>query len=238
MALPAALAVAADPIASLIDTAFIGHIGMVFVFYRSISDLVINELAFLGVQTILFCVQDRWSSLQQVSRSSCSIKLRGLPFFHWSALQPPLLREEDTVANMKLKATQVENLEDESLDNLEKGAAKKEIEDLDKNSSAKTCEMQGLTGDDKLENAKLAQLHRLVRAWLERVNPIQKRRKMLPKTVTQKIQKQRIVVVCLLLHFLPHPLTDIVVYKRQRISCHLLFWERKEKISQKICVFF
>ena len=154
MALPAALAVAADPIASLIDTAFIGHIGMVFVFYRSISDLVINELAFLGVQTILFCVQDRWSSLQQVSRSSCSIKLRGFPFFHWSALQPPLLREEDTVANMKLKATQVENLEDESLDNLEKGAAKKEIEDLDKNSSAKTCEMQGLTGDDKLENAK------------------------------------------------------------------------------------
>ena len=154
MALPAALAVAADPIASLIDTAFIGHIGMVFVFYLSISDLVVNELAFLGVQTILFCVQDRWSSLQQVSRSPCSIKLRGLPFFHWSAFQPPLLREEDTVANMKLKATQVENLEDESLDNLEKGAAKKEIEDLDKNSSAKTCEMQGLTGDDKLENAK------------------------------------------------------------------------------------
>lgn len=31
MALPSALAVAADPIASLIDTAFIGHIGMVFV---------------------------------------------------------------------------------------------------------------------------------------------------------------------------------------------------------------
>lgn len=31
MAVPAALAVAADPIASLIDTAFIGHIGIVFV---------------------------------------------------------------------------------------------------------------------------------------------------------------------------------------------------------------
>lgn len=30
IAVPAALAVAADPVASLIDTAFIGHIGMYF----------------------------------------------------------------------------------------------------------------------------------------------------------------------------------------------------------------
>lgn len=33
IAFPAALAVAADPIASLIDTAFIGHIGMFHVKY-------------------------------------------------------------------------------------------------------------------------------------------------------------------------------------------------------------
>ena len=33
IALPAALALAADPIASLIDTAFIGHLGLLFIFY-------------------------------------------------------------------------------------------------------------------------------------------------------------------------------------------------------------
>lgn len=33
IAFPAALALAADPIASLIDTAFIGHLGLLFIFY-------------------------------------------------------------------------------------------------------------------------------------------------------------------------------------------------------------
>lgn len=43
IALPAALALTADPIASLIDTAFIGHIGMcllILVFISSVSWLM------------------------------------------------------------------------------------------------------------------------------------------------------------------------------------------------------
>ncbi|PON81309.1 Multi antimicrobial extrusion protein [Trema orientale] len=123
MALPAALAVAADPIASLIDTAFIGHIGPV-------------ELAAAGVAIALF---------NQASR---------ITIFPLVSITTSFVAEEDTVANMKMKAAQVENLEDDTLDELEKGAAKQELEGLDKNSQAKTCEMKGLKGDDKLENAK------------------------------------------------------------------------------------
>ena len=37
IALPAAMALTADPIASLIDTAFIGQIGIIFIFTLSVS---------------------------------------------------------------------------------------------------------------------------------------------------------------------------------------------------------
>ncbi|EXB32788.1 MATE efflux family protein FRD3 [Morus notabilis] len=111
MAVPAALAVAADPIASLIDTAFIGHIGPV-------------ELAAAGVSIALF---------NQASR---------ITIFPLVSITTSFVAEEDTFANMKMKAGQVENLEDEMLDGLEKGAAKEGVVE------------KGPNGDDKLENAK------------------------------------------------------------------------------------
>ncbi|KAL5538272.1 hypothetical protein UlMin_043492 [Ulmus minor] len=89
IAIPAALAVAADPVASLIDTAFIGHIGPV-------------ELAAAGVSIAVF---------NQASR---------IAIFPLVSITTSFVAEEDTMANMKLKATHVEDLEDEKLDGLEK----------------------------------------------------------------------------------------------------------------------
>ncbi|KAF4365552.1 hypothetical protein G4B88_025731 [Cannabis sativa] len=88
MALPAALAVAADPIASLIDTAFIGHIGPV-------------ELAAAGVSIALF---------NQASR---------ITIFPLVSITTSFVAEEDTVANMKLKAANHVN------DDMEKGVPTK-----------------------------------------------------------------------------------------------------------------
>lgn len=153
MALPAALAVAADPIASLIDTAFIGHIGIVL---YSLISLALNKLSFLGVSVSLCFVL--CTGPVELAAAGVSIALFNqasrITIFPLVSITTSFVAEEDTFANMKLKAAQVENLEDENLDNLEKGAAKQELEELDKNSLDKTCEMEGLKGDDKLGNAK------------------------------------------------------------------------------------
>lgn len=51
IALPAAMALAADPIASLVDTAFIGHIGL-----QLASLFVFPFLSFLSFGYFIFCV--------------------------------------------------------------------------------------------------------------------------------------------------------------------------------------
>lgn len=82
------------------------------------------ELAAAGVSIALF---------NQASR---------ITIFPLVSITTSFVAEEDTVANMKMKAGQVENLEDEMLDGLEKGAAKEGVVE------------KGPDGDDKLENAK------------------------------------------------------------------------------------
>ncbi|KAL5543405.1 hypothetical protein UlMin_007189 [Ulmus minor] len=123
IAIPAALAVAADPVASLIDTAFIGHIGPV-------------ELAAAGVSIAIF---------NQASR---------ITIFPLVSITTSFVAEEDTMANMKLKATQVENLEDEKLDGMEKGSSKEDSKNLDKD-SANAREMGMLKAEETKAEAKL-----------------------------------------------------------------------------------
>ncbi|PQP96450.1 protein DETOXIFICATION 43-like [Prunus yedoensis var. nudiflora] len=96
IALPAALATAADPIASLIDTAFIGHM------VRPV------ELAAAGVSIALY---------NQASR---------ITIFPVVSITTSFVAEEDTVAKMNMKSEKGEQLQKGSdmLDDLEKGAAK------------------------------------------------------------------------------------------------------------------
>lgn len=57
IALPAALALTADPVASLIDTAFIGHIGIDF---HEILYILIILRAEGGVRIFSLCVLDHY----------------------------------------------------------------------------------------------------------------------------------------------------------------------------------
>ncbi|KAL5543406.1 hypothetical protein UlMin_007190 [Ulmus minor] len=119
IAIPAALAVAADPVASLIDTAFIGHIA----YYAGVSIAIFN----------------------QASR---------ITIFPLVSITTSFVAEEDTMANMKLKATQVENLEDEKLDGMEKGSSKEDSKNLDKDST-NAREMGMLKAEETKAEAKL-----------------------------------------------------------------------------------
>ncbi|KAG5120398.1 hypothetical protein JHK82_034818 [Glycine max] len=84
IAFPAALAVVADPIASLIDTTFIGHLGPV-------------ELAAAGVSIALF---------NQASR---------ITIFPLVSITTSFVAEEDTIQRLINKATETDNIENETI---------------------------------------------------------------------------------------------------------------------------
>ncbi|KAE9459808.1 hypothetical protein C3L33_08280, partial [Rhododendron williamsianum] len=125
IALPAALALAADPVASLIDTVFIGHLGMAF--YLNILLLFCylvgpEQLAAVGVAIAIF---------NQASK---------VTIFPLVSITTSFVAEEDTIERMNSKLPEegdskkisannkgIKELlpEDAALENLEKGSASK-----------------------------------------------------------------------------------------------------------------
>ncbi|KAI4333138.1 hypothetical protein L6164_017979 [Bauhinia variegata] len=112
MALPAALAVAADPIASLIDTAFIGHIGPV-------------ELAAAGVSIALFNQASRITIFPLVSITTSFV-----------AEEDTIGKASITPAEKQLAENSNETMpEDNMLQDIEKGGSKDNSESLGRTSS-------------------------------------------------------------------------------------------------------
>lgn len=69
ISIPAALALAADPVASLVDTAFIGRIGT----YYPIIHSYLHSLPIPDTNDISFEMQVRWSLQPWEYQSRCSI---------------------------------------------------------------------------------------------------------------------------------------------------------------------
>ncbi|KAM4082438.1 hypothetical protein ACJW30_11G173600 [Castanea mollissima] len=108
IAFPAALAVAADPIASLIDTAFIGHIGPV-------------ELAAAGVSIALFNQASRITIFPLVSITTSFVA-----------------EEDTVAGRTNIKAAEKgsnDDDDDDMLEDMEKGEAGKKAKNLEKSSS-------------------------------------------------------------------------------------------------------
>ncbi|KAK7836319.1 protein detoxification 43 [Quercus suber] len=108
IAFPAALAVAADPIASLIDTAFIGHIGPV-------------ELAAAGVSIALFNQASRITIFPLVSITTSFVA-----------------EEDTVAGRASIKAAEKGSNDDDDedvLEDMEKGEAGKKAKNLEKSSS-------------------------------------------------------------------------------------------------------
>ncbi|KAK4285509.1 hypothetical protein QN277_002200 [Acacia crassicarpa] len=120
IAVPAALAVAADPIASLIDTAFIGHLGPV-------------ELAAAGVSIALFNQASRITIFPLVSITTSFV-----------AEEDTIGRVQKADKNLAVNRTKAKEAimpEDDSLHDLEKGSSKDSTETLGKSSSGENIEM-------------------------------------------------------------------------------------------------
>ncbi|CAJ1958865.1 unnamed protein product [Sphenostylis stenocarpa] len=115
IAFPSALAVAADPIASLIDTAFIGHLGPV-------------ELAAAGVSIALFNQASRITIFPLVSITTSFVAEENTIEKINEAKQLP--------ENIKAKSKEVRP-EDHSIQDIEKGASKENNETPTKSSSAR-----------------------------------------------------------------------------------------------------
>ncbi|KAL4601082.1 hypothetical protein ACB092_11G246400 [Castanea dentata] len=108
IAFPAALAVAADPIASLIDTAFIGHIGPV-------------ELAAAGVSIALFNQASRITIFPLVSITTSFVA-----------------EEDTVAGRTNIRAAEKgsnDDDDDDMLEDMEKGEAGKKAKNLEKSSS-------------------------------------------------------------------------------------------------------
>uniref|UniRef100_A0A2N9HYZ5 Protein DETOXIFICATION n=1 Tax=Fagus sylvatica TaxID=28930 RepID=A0A2N9HYZ5_FAGSY len=106
IAFPAALAVAADPIASLIDTAFIGHIGPV-------------ELAAAGVSIALFNQASRITIFPLVSITTSFVA-----------------EEDTVAGRASIKAAEKGSEDDDDmLEDMEKGESGKKAKNLEKSSS-------------------------------------------------------------------------------------------------------
>lgn len=139
IAFPAALALAADPIASLIDTAFIGHIGlldfMCFLFrdllnnrdynlmFFSISDhfeIGPVELAAVGVSIAIFNQASRITVFPLVSITTSFVAEENTVGKNSNETPKDENSEKALVTNSETKV--LEN-EDDVLENLEKGSA-------------------------------------------------------------------------------------------------------------------
>ncbi|KAI9116477.1 hypothetical protein K1719_012644 [Acacia pycnantha] len=124
IAVPAALAVAADPIASLIDTAFIGHLGPV-------------ELAAAGVSIALFNQASRITIFPLVSITTS--------FVAEEDTVGRVQKADKNLAVNRTKAREAIMPEDDSLHDLEKGSSKDSTEALGKSSSDENSEMKDLS---------------------------------------------------------------------------------------------
>ncbi|XP_057453648.1 protein DETOXIFICATION 43-like isoform X2 [Lotus japonicus] len=123
IAFPSALAVAADPIASLIDTAFIGHLGPV-------------ELAAAGVSIALFNQASRITIFPLVSITTSFVAEED------TIKKIKLAAEKQFSENMKAKSNEVMP-DDHLLEDMEKGATKGNSE------TAKEKETLPASGDTK-----------------------------------------------------------------------------------------
>ncbi|BAT93337.1 hypothetical protein LR48_Vigan05g007400 [Vigna angularis] len=114
IAFPSALAVAADPIASLIDTAFIGHLGPV-------------ELAAAGVSIALFNQASRITIFPLVSITTS--------FVAEENTIEKMNKEKNLTENIKAKSKEVRP-EDQLIQDIEKGASKEHNETPTESSSS------------------------------------------------------------------------------------------------------
>ncbi|XP_022636934.1 protein DETOXIFICATION 43 isoform X2 [Vigna radiata var. radiata] len=117
IAFPSALAVAADPIASLIDTAFIGHLGPV-------------ELAAAGVSIALFNQASRITIFPLVSITTS--------FVAEENTIEKINKEKNLTENIKAKSKEVRP-EDQLIQDIEKGASKEHNETPTESSSSTNC---------------------------------------------------------------------------------------------------
>ncbi|KAK7334634.1 hypothetical protein VNO80_26394 [Phaseolus coccineus] len=116
IAFPSALAVAADPIASLIDTAFIGHLGPV-------------ELAAAGVSIALFNQASRITIFPLVSITTS--------FVAEENTIEKINKEKNLTENIKAKSKEVRP-EDHLIQDIEKGASKEHNETPTESSSSRS----------------------------------------------------------------------------------------------------
>nr|XP_007148878.1 hypothetical protein PHAVU_005G021900g [Phaseolus vulgaris]ESW20872.1 hypothetical protein PHAVU_005G021900g [Phaseolus vulgaris] len=117
IAFPSALAVAADPIASLIDTAFIGHLGPV-------------ELAAAGVAIALFNQASRITIFPLVSITTS--------FVAEENTIERINRDKNLTENIKAKSKEVRP-EDHPIQDIEKGASKEHNETPTESSSSRSA---------------------------------------------------------------------------------------------------
>ncbi|KAJ0037450.1 hypothetical protein Pint_24012 [Pistacia integerrima] len=145
IALPAALALAADPIASLIDTAFIGRLGAV-------------ELAAVGVSIAIFNQASKITIFPLVSITTSFVAEE-------ETIGRVTNGEEQKAENSEkssAKDSEMKQLKPEEamLENLEKGASTNTTTDIkrepssDNNSSATTCKSPSLMESKKLSKGK------------------------------------------------------------------------------------
>ncbi|WVZ01215.1 hypothetical protein V8G54_027284 [Vigna mungo] len=120
IAFPSALAVAADPIASLIDTAFIGHLGPV-------------ELAAAGVSIALFNQASRITIFPLVSITTS--------FVAEENTIEKINKEKNLTENIKAKSKEVRP-EDQLIQDIEKGASKEDNETPTESSSSTSENME------------------------------------------------------------------------------------------------
>ncbi|KAF5469718.1 hypothetical protein F2P56_010286 [Juglans regia] len=134
MAVPAALAVAADPIASLIDTAFIGHIGPV-------------ELAAAGISIALFNQASRITIFPLVSITTSFVAEE-------DTVGRVGIKEAEKGSDKQNETTDQCTPEDAMLEDMERGEAGKKGQNLEK-SLPKDSEMKEfMPGDVKLDLEK------------------------------------------------------------------------------------
>ncbi|RDX97466.1 Protein DETOXIFICATION 43, partial [Mucuna pruriens] len=133
IAFPSALAVAADPIASLIDTAFIGHLGPV-------------ELAAAGVSIALFNQASRITIFPLVSITTSFVAEENtLEKINMAAA------EKQFTENIKAKSNEVMP-NDHLLQDIEKGASKENNDTPTESSAARGCVPENLEMDGTLKN--------------------------------------------------------------------------------------
>ncbi|QCD95580.1 multidrug resistance protein [Vigna unguiculata] len=133
IAFPSALAVAADPIASLIDTAFIGHLGPV-------------ELAAAGVSIALFNQASRITIFPLVSITTS--------FVAEENTIEKINKEKNLTENIKAKSKEVRP-EDQLVQDLEKGASKEHNETSTESSSSRSASSELVAKGCATENVEM-----------------------------------------------------------------------------------